>query len=64
MAAWGDAIAVLEGAGITAGSPGVVTGDTAVKSFSDQLTTAVGLHRAWNRAPDIMASAAPPVLTS
>ena len=42
----------------------VVTGDTAVKSFTDQLTAAVGLHRAWDRAPDVMASAIPPVLTS
>ena len=25
---------------------------------------AVGLHRAWDRAPDVMASAVPPVLTS
>jgi catalase len=64
MAAWGDATAVLEGSGITAGAPGVVTGDTAAKSFTDQLTAGVGLHRAWNRAPDIMASAVPPVLTS
>jgi catalase len=64
MAAWGDATAVLEAAGITAGAPGVVTGDTAVKSFTDQLAAVVGLHRAWNRAPDIMASAVPPVLTS
>jgi catalase len=41
-----------------------VTGDTAGKAFTDQLTAAVGLHRAWDRAPDVMASAIPPVLTS
>ncbi|HEY1665680.1 MAG TPA: catalase-related domain-containing protein, partial [Trebonia sp.] len=64
LAAWGDGTAVLEAAGITAGAAGVVTGDTAAKSFTDQLTAAVGLHRAWDRAPEVMASAVPPVLTS
>ena len=51
-------------AGITAGAPGDVTGDTAGKSFTDQLAAAVGMHRAWDRAPDVMASAVPPALTS
>lgn len=64
LAAWGDGTAVLEAAGITAGGAGVITGDTAVKSFTDQLAAAGGLHRAWDRAPDVMASAIPPVLTS
>jgi catalase len=64
LGAWGDGTAILEAAGITAGDPGVVTGDTAGKAFTDQLTAAVGLHRAWNRAADVMASAVPPVLTS
>jgi len=30
------------------------------KSFTDQLTAAVGLHRVWERAPAVMASAASP----
>src|SRR3984957_15692157 len=64
LGAWGDGTAILEAAGITAGDPGVVTGDTAGKAFIGQLTAAVGLPRAWNRAPDVMASAVPPVLTS
>jgi catalase len=64
LAAWGDGTAVLEAAGITVGGAGVVTGGTAAKSFTDQLAAAVGLHRAWDRAPDVMASAVPPVLTS
>jgi catalase len=64
LGAWGDGTAILEAAGITAGDPGVVTGDTAGKAFTDQLTAAVGLHRTWNRAADVMASAVPPVLTS
>ena len=64
LAAWGDGTAVLEAAGITAGAVGVVTGDAAAKSFTDQLAAAVGLHRAWDRAADVMASAVPPVLSS
>jgi catalase len=64
LAAWGDGTAVLEAAGITASDPGVVTGDTVVKSFTDQLIAAVGLHRAWDRAAAVMTSAIPPVLTS
>jgi catalase len=64
LGAWGDGTAVLETAGILAEGAGVVTGRTAAKSFTDQLTAAVGLHRAWDRAPEVMASAIPPVLTS
>jgi catalase len=64
LGAWGDGIAILESAGITAGDPGVVTGGTAGKPFTDQLTAAVGLHRAWDRAPRVMASTVPPVRTS
>jgi len=64
LGAWGDGTAVLETAGITAEGAGVVTGGTAAKSFTDQLTAAVGLHRAWDRAPEVMASAIPPALTS
>jgi catalase len=60
LAAWGDGAAILDAAGITASGAGVVTGDTAAKSFTDQLTAAVGLHRAWDRAPAVMASAIPP----
>jgi catalase len=64
LAAWGDGTAVLEAAGIAADGAGVVTGGTAAKLFTDQFAAAVGLHRAWDRAPDVMASAIPPVLTS
>lgn len=56
----GDGTAALEAAGIPADSPGVVTADAVVKSFTDQLTAAVGLHRAWERTPAVMASAVPP----
>jgi len=64
LGAWGDGTAILEAAGIFPGAPGVVTSDAAGKSFTEQLAAAVGLHRAWDRAPDVMASAVPPVLTS
>ena len=64
MGAWGDGTVILEAAGIFAGAPGVVTSDTAGKSFNEQLAAAVGLHRAWDRAPAVMASAVPPVPTS
>jgi catalase len=60
LGAWGDGTAVLEAAGITAGSAGVVTADAVVKSFTDRLVAAVGLHRVWDRAPLVMASAVPP----
>jgi catalase len=60
LGAWGDGIAVLEAAGIPADSAGVVSADTMAKSFTDQLTAAVGLHRVWERAPAVMASAVPP----
>jgi catalase len=64
LAAWGDGTAVLEAAGIIPGGPGVITGSTAAKAFTDQLAAAAGLHRAWDRAPDVMASAIPPVRAS
>jgi catalase len=64
LGAWGDGTVILEAVGITVDAPGVVTGDTAGKSFTDQLAAAVGMHRAWDRAPDVMASAVPAVLTS
>jgi catalase len=51
LGAWGDGTAVLEAAAITAGSPGIVTEDSVAKSFADRLVAAVGLHRAWDRAP-------------
>jgi catalase len=60
LGAWGSGAAVLEAAGISADTPGVVTGDSVAKPFIDQLATAVGLHRAWDRAPAAMASAVPP----
>jgi catalase len=60
IGAWGTGRAVLEGAGIDLGSPGVLVGTTVAKKFTDDLITAVGLHRAWARADAVMASAVEP----
>ncbi len=61
LGAWGTGAAVLAACHIEQG-PGVVLGDTVVKSFTDQLVAALGLHRAWDRAPLVMSSAVPPVV--
>ena len=60
LAAWGDGHAVLTGAGIDISSPGVTVAKTGGKRFTGQLVVALGLHRAWDRAPQVMASAVPP----
>ncbi|MBA2553855.1 MAG: catalase [Geodermatophilaceae bacterium] len=60
VGAWGDGHAVLQDAGIGPDGPGVVVGDSVVKTFTDDLFAAIGLHRAWERAADVMASAVPP----
>jgi catalase len=60
MGAWGDGAALLEQAGIGTDDAGIVIGETAVKAFNDALLAAVGLHRAWDRAPAVMASNIPP----
>jgi catalase len=60
MAAWGDGVAVLAGAGITIDDAGVVVADAVAKPFNDEVMAALGLHRAWDRAADVMSSAIPP----
>ena len=60
IAAWGDGVAVLEAAGIGADDAGVSVGASANKAFTAGLVAAVGLHRAWDRATTVMASAVPP----
>jgi catalase len=60
VGAWGTGSAVLEDVGIALDGPGVVTGRTVAKAFTDELVAAIGLHRAWARADDVMASAVPP----
>jgi catalase len=60
LGAWGDGREVLTAAGIPSDAAGVITGDTMVRAFSDQLVRQLGLHRVWDRAVDVMASAVPP----
>jgi catalase len=60
LAAWGDGDAVLTGSGIDLETPGVAVGPNLDKAFIDGLIAALGLHRAWDRAELMMASAVPP----
>ena len=60
MGGWGDGSTVLEVAGILSDAPGVLTGATLNKTFIQELVTAVGLHRSWDRAAAVAASAVPP----
>ena len=60
LGAWGDGSAVLQLAGIDLGAPGVTIGETVAKPFAAELVAALGLHRSWDRAALVMASAVPP----
>ncbi|WP_424186947.1 catalase [Actinokineospora sp. G85] len=55
IGAWGDGAQVLEAAGIDTAAPGIVLTDKPGKGFAAELTTALGLHRVWERAPLVMA---------
>ncbi|MGY4646807.1 catalase [Mycobacterium sp. URHB0021] len=61
LSAWGDGTAALIAAGIGLDAPGVLTADKVDRSFTNALARAVGLHRVWDRAVDVMASAVAPV---
>ena len=60
IAAWGDGAAVLKSARISSKDPGVAVAKEVDKAFTANLATALGLHRAWDRAAKVMASAVPP----
>jgi catalase len=60
LGAWGDGSRLLAGAGIDLDGPGVLTGDSVAKAFTDELVQSLGLHRVWDRADAVMASAVPP----
>jgi catalase len=60
IAAWGDGAAVLKAARIPAKGPGLSLADDVDKDFTAGLAAALGVHRAWDRAPKVMASAVPP----
>ena len=59
LAAWGDGAAVLKAAGISVRDPGVEVSKSVDKAFTAQLAAALGMHRVWDRAPKVMASAVP-----
>jgi catalase len=60
VGAWGTGAAVLDDVGIDTAGPGVVVADSVAKAFTDQLVRLLGLHRVWDRADIVMASAVPP----
>jgi catalase len=60
VAAWGDGVAVLELAGISPDGPGVLVADEVDRKSTAALLAALGMHRVWDRAPAVMASAIPP----
>jgi catalase len=60
IAAWGDGVALLKVARIPAKGPGLAVAENADKEFVANLAVALGLHRAWDRAAKVMASAVPP----
>jgi catalase len=60
LAAWGDGAAILTGAGIDLDAPGIAIGTSVDKAFTDTLIAALSLHRAWDRAELVMASAVAP----
>jgi catalase len=60
IAAWGDGVTLLKAARIPAKGPGLTVADEADKDFVTTLAAALGLHRAWDRAAKVMASAVPP----
>jgi catalase len=51
---------VPESAGIGSGDAAVLVAEDVSEEFTDTQTAALGLHRVWDRASDVMASAVPP----
>jgi catalase len=60
IAAWGDGGAVLKSARISDKDVGVEVAEDVDKAFIANLVAALGLHRVWDRAAKVMASAVPP----
>ena len=60
LAAWGDGVQILTGAGIDTDGPGITVGEAMNTAFTTALIAALGLHRVWERANLVMASAVPP----
>ncbi len=59
LGAWGDGESVLTAAGIDTAAPGVLRSEQADVSFADELVASVGMHRVWERAALVTASAVP-----
>jgi catalase len=62
FAAWGDGGEVLTAAGIPLDGPGVSVGEGVDRPFTADLAEALGRHRAWDRASDVMSSAVAPAI--
>ena len=52
IAAWGEGTEILEGVGLPAGAPGVVSSTKPSRSFVQNLIEAIGWHRHWERTAD------------
>jgi catalase len=60
IGAWGDGAAILDAAGIRRDAPGITVADDVTAAFTGAVTGALGMHRAWDRADAVMASAVAP----
>ncbi|MEU8613912.1 catalase [Actinoplanes sp. NPDC048791] len=59
LGAWGDGVQALRTAGIDVEAPGILLSDGMTAAYRKQLVAALGLHRVWERTPQVMAAAAP-----
>ncbi|MGX6600700.1 catalase [Micromonosporaceae bacterium Da 78-11] len=57
LGAWGDGERALRTAGIDLTAPGILVDEAVTGAYTKKLIEAVGLHRAWDRAPRVMAAA-------
>jgi catalase len=46
---------------VDTGAPGILLSTSVTAAYTKQLVAALGLHRVWDRAPLVMASAGPAV---
>jgi catalase len=60
MGAWGSGADILSAAGVGSDAAGVLTAEKVGKAFTDAVSAHLGLHRVWERAPEVMASDVPP----
>jgi catalase len=57
LGGWGDAARVLQDAGIDTDAPGILLADKVDKDATTALIAALGLHRVWERAGQVMSGA-------